>query len=700
MAAAVLGVPSTAVAAEPNVPPLQPLTTDLQTEFRDCGSGEARSYVGRVPVLTAKLYDSAEDDNPASGNSVSAEFEAWWTGSDGDEQRRTYTPVTSGTSGTVQRWQLPADVPADTVVSWRVRANDGQALSPWSDEGAGAACEFVYDNESPEPAVIRSDDFPESTSDDLKKSDGVGVYGTFTMDSPSEDVVAYKYGFIGGPYGTAEAPEPGAPATLRFLPLDSGPESLSVQAVDRSGRLSPTVYYDFWVLRGRAPIAQWTLADAPGSKQAAAGAGPEARAGSGVSFGAAAPEGTGLTSTALLDGSGHGFLTPDLKVIDTARTFAVSGWVRPARTDRVMTVASQDATQGPAFTLGLRPSGGKPVWSFGFGSARATGGAPETGEWAHVLGLYDSETETAQLYVNGKVVGDGVKAEGSATTGTFQIGRARGKNGYRDRWEGEIGDVRAHDRVVVPGEIAESARRKPIERGHWSLETESDGHSPDLHGGEALTLGEGAALYRGPSEVCIPDIDPECTPMPDALVGQGHLDLDGKSGFAATQKEIVDTGDSFSIGVVVQLTDKAPERSMTVLSQGGIYGDAFKVRYQPSAHAWQLVVRHTDTPDAAETVVGQVVADPSSRGHRLAVVYDDASDRMKLFVNGITNSDATATLDNFWTSSSPLTVGRGQTEQGWGEHLLGSVDELHVYSGALDDDDVIGLGFGTDPYLD
>jgi hypothetical protein len=42
----------------------------------------------------------------------------------------------------------------------------------------------------------------------------------------------------------------------------------------------------------------------------------------------------------------------------------------------------------------------------------------------------------------------------------------------------------------------------------------------------------------------------------------------------------VDTADSFSIGVVVRLADEEPDHPMTVLSQGGENGDAFKVRYR------------------------------------------------------------------------------------------------------------------------
>lgn len=45
-------------------------------------------------------------------------------------------------------------------------------------------------------------------------------------------------------------------------------------------------------------------------------------------------------------------------------------------------------------------------------------------------------------------------------------GRARGAAGFRDRWHGDLGDVQVHDRVVVPGEVAELPRCLPVGGAH------------------------------------------------------------------------------------------------------------------------------------------------------------------------------------------------------------------------------------------
>ncbi|WP_308403117.1 LamG domain-containing protein [Streptomyces sp. Tu102] len=409
------------------------------------------------------LYDPEEDNQPSEFSPVSGEFEAWWTDAAGVKQRRTYTTITLS-SGSRQYWTMPNDIPANTVVSWHVRANDGKATSAWSDEGDGAVCSFVYDDVSPEKPTTTSPEYP--NLEEVFWVDGVGVYSHFTIHSPSDDVVSYTYGFVGGPYDTVSAERPGAAVTIPYLPLSAGPKSLTVRAIDRSAEAAGGAHYDFNVKAGRAPVARWKLDDPTDSRSAAAETGTPARAGTGVTFGGAAPTGTTATATVGLDGSGHGFLTPDSPATDIRKTFAVSAWVRPAETDRNMTVVSQDADEAPGFDLGLRHQDSEPAWSFAIGGAQVSGGAPETGKWAHLLGLYDAETGKARLYVNGHEAGTAANATPAEAADAFQIGHALGAAGYGDQWHGNIGDVQVHDRVVVPDEVAELAYRKPKLLGH------------------------------------------------------------------------------------------------------------------------------------------------------------------------------------------------------------------------------------------
>ncbi|MFE2299611.1 LamG domain-containing protein [Streptomyces sp. NPDC059445] len=697
-AVALVATAAGSASALDNLPPKQPLVQDLKTGNSACATGEDTAYVAQPPRLSAVLYDPEEDNQPSESSPVKGEFEAWWTDSAGVEQRRSFTTITLS-SGVPQYWTTPSDLPVNTVVSWHVRANDTKTTSPWSDEGAGSVCSFVIDDTNPANATITSPEYP--TPDEKFWVDGVGVYGHFTMDSPSDDVVSYTYGFLGGPYGTVSPARPGGAVTIPYLPLRSGPKYLQVRAIDRAGRSSGQTTYDFNVQSGRAPVARWKLTDAAGSRSAAAETGTAARAGIGAAFGGPAPSGTGTASTVSLDGSGHGFLTPDAPATDIRKSFAVSAWVRPAETGRTMTVASQDADGTPGFALGLRAGDSGPAWAFTIGGARVSGGAPETGEWAHLLGVYDAETGKARLYVNGRETGTAVDATPAEAAGAFQIGRARGTSGYRDRWHGEVGDVQVHDRVVVPGEVAELAHRAPKRLGHWSLESATDGVSPEQGGGSPLRLGGGATIRQGSDDSCIPELDPDCTPVPPALADGADLQLDGETGYAATDGPVVDTGDSFSLGVVVRLADAEPDHAMTVLSQAGEHTDAFRVRYEPSTHTWQLVMPERDEAGAPEKVVSEAeFADGGEGlGHRLAVVYDDGADTIKLYVDGQLGGGDTADFPNGWHSTGALQVGRAKAGDGWTEYLRGDVDEVQAYEGVLSDTQIqqLGSGAGIDP---
>lgn len=175
-----------------------------------------------------------------------------------------------------------------------------------------------------------------------------------------------------------------------------------------------------------------------------------------------------------------------------------------------MTVLSQDTTSGPAYALALEaPRNAGASWSFTLGEAKVTGGAPEAGEWAYLLGLYDTETGYAQLFVNGHEVGTKAEAAPVGADGAFQIGQVLGAKGYHQRWHGDIGDVRAYDRLVVPSEVIGLAHRTPRLLGHWSFSTADGATTPENAGGTPLRLAPGASIHRGPDS-CAP------TPTPTA----------------------------------------------------------------------------------------------------------------------------------------------------------------------------------------
>lgn len=504
--------------------------------------------------------------------------------------------------------------------------------------------------DAPQAPVVTSTQYP----DDDNWHDGVGSYGTFVIDSASDDVVSYRYSWLGGATQTLSADEPGAPVSLRWMPEKEGVTYLQVQAVNAAGALSSRITYYVKVSDGRAAVTHWDP-----DNQSGAVTGP------GVTLGASGPSGTSVTSAASFDGTDEAYATLD-STVDTARNFSVDAWVRPDATGTDASVVGQTG-----FALGATAGSG---WSFTLptaegGTARLTGGAPEAGEWAHLVGVYDGEKDEARLYVNGTLTGTATGVVAAGGTGALRIG---------DHWDGQLTDVNVWDRVFVPGEITDAATRKAQRLGYWDLESATDGRSPANAGGEPLILAGDASIYAATDDC---PWNPDCTPVTYPIVGSGDLLLDGDGDYATTPTALAPTDAGFSVTTKVRIDPDTATRDMTVLSQPGEHTDLFTLRYLAASRTWQATVAHEDRADAPTTTVEATYDVGSSAGEEfLAVVYDERTDELRLYVeDDYADAAASVTGLDTWTPTGDLQVGRSLT----GDYLQGEVDELHTYSGVL-----------------
>ena len=152
-------------------------------------------------------------------------------------------------------------------------------------------------------------------------------------------------------------------------------------------------------------------------------------------------------------------------LVDTTHTYSVSAWVKPDRADtRSYTVASQDGPTASTFFLEYLGDQGR--WAFSV--AEASGGTirhatstlpPLPAMWTHLLGVYDTTAGKARLYVNGHLEGEVAVTAGSASNGSFALGRAKRNGGPVDFFPGAIDEVRVYDRALT---VADA-------RGLWDL---------------------------------------------------------------------------------------------------------------------------------------------------------------------------------------------------------------------------------------
>ncbi|MFK0068751.1 LamG domain-containing protein [Streptomyces sp. NPDC091046] len=659
-----------------------------------CKWGSSRPYAEKPPKLSAVASDPDHGDGRT--DKVKVQFKVAWT-APGASSETSYTYDTSymaPTSNTRFTHQVRESIPQNVVIYWSARAYDGDGWGPWSTDGDPQRCEFIYDKTKPGKPNVISAQYPADTV----WHDGVGTAGTFTFspnpnDSvPDTDVVKYRYGFNSdaSPATTIVASKAGGPASVTFTPTRAGRNWVDVVAVDKAENPSTLARYEFLVTEGRPAVAQWNLADEAGDSDAHDESGTfSAGTGPGVTFGVEGPGGK-ADAAARLDGTSGAYLDAGETVIDTSQSFSVSAWVRPTALDKDMTVVSQDGTGEPGFTLGYDAAAG--TWAFSLPStdvqalgkwkAVATGVTPVKGQWMLLTGVYDAYASggpQARIYINKDSKGTAQRRSVWRSYGPLQIGRATAKSGYRDHFTGDLAEVRVFDRVLPASQVAELMTVKPQRNGYWQLDSATGTASAETGGGQALNLVGDASIYR-PAD-----------PLFDtaALVGDGHLVLDGAGDYASTSSATVYGNSSFTISARAQLTSLNPEKTQTVFSIPGYTTNRLAVRYRPAADAstpamWELVVPETDSSTATvQTYVDdQELPSGEGSGQHLAVVYDAFANDIRLYVEGQLASTAHGANDTLWATNSGLQVGR--TVFNSSQNFAGAIDEVRVYNGALD----------------
>ncbi|WP_030222424.1 LamG domain-containing protein [Streptomyces sp. NRRL WC-3626] len=671
-----------------------------------CKWGAARPYAEEPPKLTA--YASDPDHGGGKTDKVKVQFKVAWTPK-GATTETSYTYDTlylSPTSTTKYQHHVKTSIPEGVVIYWSARAYDGDGWGPWSTEGDPQRCEFILDTTKPGKPLVNSLEYPS----DSVEHDGVGTAGTFTFapnpnDSiPDSDVVSYRYGFNSDadPTTSATPSKAGGSVSVPWAPPRWGRNWVEVISMDKAGNSSTKARYEFLVTEGKPAAAQWNLADAAGSASAHDERGEfAADKGSGVTFGAIGPGGN-ADAAASFDGTEDAYLDSINTVLDTARSFSVSAWVRPTDLSRDMTVVSQDGTGVPGFTLGYDNSVG--TWAFGtsvtdvdtLGEWKAVAkGAdgkaivPVKDAWVLLTGVYDAHASGVpelRLYVNKTSVGAAQRRSAWKTYGSLQIGRSMAKSGYRDHFKGDLAEVRVFDRVLPADQIAELMTIKPTRKGYWQLDAAGGSTSAETGGGQALTLAGDARIYRPtPPD---PD-DPFASPDPPALVGDGHLLLDGSGDYAATATAPSTGASSFTVTARAQLTAIDGTVSQTVLSLPGLAANRVQVRFRPDPEGgldsrWELAVADTDSASSTVKVFqdDRELPDTGGSGQHLAVAYDAFANEIRLYVEGQLASTAYGMDDTLWSTTKGLQVGRSAL--GPAEYFAGAIDEVRAYDGAVD----------------
>ena len=380
--------------------------------------------------------------------------------------------------------------------------------------------------------------------------------------------------------------------------------------------------------------------------------------------------------------------TSTAHAVDTNQSFSVAAWARVDQGGALRTVVSEDGANVSAFKLRARDDG---KWSFAMfdgdavddGSKRAdaAGGSVQVGQWTHLVGIYDAPAKQIQLYVNGTLVGSAAHTHTWNAPGGFQIGRAKWSGGPVEYFKGAIDDVAAYSRTLFAAEIQTMAGRDLTLIHNYPFDETSGRTAGDAVGAKTATLGTGAAF--GPGRV------------------GNAVTLDG-TGAATTTGVDLRTDQAFSVSAWVRLPNKDCDLATptTVCKIDAVTVDGAKTSKFRLGHvidadnnqfgAWTFEMPESDVANAVVTkaVVSTLPSEVDTWTH-LVGLYDPAVKKIWLYVNGSRVGDGT--LNTPWLPTGGLVVGRGKVNGQPAEFWPGSVDDVRLYTGALDSDRISAL---------
>ena len=140
-------------------------------------------------------------------------------------------------------------------------------------------------------------------------------------------------------------------------------------------------------------------------------------------------------------------------VVDTAKNFSVSAWVKlDATGGGFSTAVSQDGERSSAFFL--QYDGGQNKFAFSTLGGRAYASTTAVaGKWYHLVGVRDAAAGTYTLYLDGAKQGSVAQCIGDSSTGPLAVGRAKYDGNKVDYLRGAVDDVRVYDRALSPQEV-------------------------------------------------------------------------------------------------------------------------------------------------------------------------------------------------------------------------------------------------------
>lgn len=565
----------------PKVPASQ--STVVDTTSVGCSSALKVDWVtkGADVTLKAKVdnVSTPEGSTYDGGSWVRAKFAVKGYG----DSSWSYYPTSYQATGGTHTLDVPAEflqvqAEQERYFEWRVRSED----SLWSESnGVGHASAYVGSGVNQSCFVmvdLKSPDTPGVTSDDnvypplgSGAHGGVGKTGEFTL-SPgtatgwqgSVDVAKYKWSLEPDKFDKTALAGTNGTAKIAVTPTKTGLNTIYVKAYDKAGNTSLRVTkianrpdtheaYTFDVAGGEVGLrGSWEL---DGS-----GAGRPGQPTLTLQGSAAFSANAGFAGQGLHLPGSTGSYAQTSALLSTNESYSVAAWTRLDSKDHDGTAIAQDGSVVSRFKLQYLKNEDR--WSFSLYSAntstptvaRVTStAAPKLNEWTHVAGVYDANTKSAKLYVDGKAQGSAVDIPGDpwhATEG-FVVGSGKSNGVPAGLFQGGIDRVRAYGSALSDADVAGLAN-EPVVRSWHKLDENSGTTAADTEGEGSNNNGTVVRLADPSTANAVANADleswtngvPECVDV-DGWGQNTHQlsQVPGRSGQAAAQLVVSDFTD-------------------------------------------------------------------------------------------------------------------------------------------------------------